>query len=77
MTDEAFFSPLQWGAAVFEFGTTWLLIQKDGKCYKEDVRGVYDVSLSPAGLRAWVMRESPMQPANNTMATGINLLAHP
>lgn len=37
---------LQWGASVFEFGTTWLLIQKDGKCYKEDVRGVYDVSLA-------------------------------
>lgn len=36
---------LQWGAAVFEFGTTWLLIQRDGKCHKEDVRGVYDVSL--------------------------------
>ena len=35
---------LQWGAAVFEFGTTWLLIQKDGKIYKEDLRGVYDVS---------------------------------
>jgi hypothetical protein len=24
--------------------TTWLLIQRDGKVYKEDVRGVYDVS---------------------------------
>ncbi|MBE3046933.1 hypothetical protein IMZ48_31275 [Candidatus Bathyarchaeota archaeon] len=34
----------QWFAAVFEFGTTWLLIQKDGKIYKEDLRGVYDVS---------------------------------
>lgn len=34
----------QWGAAVLEFGTTWLLIQKDGKIYKEDLRGVYDVS---------------------------------
>lgn len=35
----------QWGAALFEFGTTWLLIQRDGKCHKEDVRGAYDVSL--------------------------------
>lgn len=34
---------LQWGAAFFEWMTTWLLIQRDGKVYKEDVRGVYDV----------------------------------
>jgi hypothetical protein len=25
-------------------GVTWLLIQRDGKVYKEDLRGVYDVS---------------------------------
>lgn len=49
MTDEPV-AILQWGAAVFEFGTTWLLIQKDGKCYKEDVRGVYDVSLAQARM---------------------------
>lgn len=36
----------QWGAAFFEWGTTWLLIQKDGKIYKEDVRAVFDVSVS-------------------------------
>lgn len=35
----------QWGAAFFEFGTTWLLIQRDGKIYKEDLRGIYDVSI--------------------------------
>lgn len=34
----------QWFAAVFELGTTWLLIQKDGKVYKDDLRQVYDVS---------------------------------
>jgi hypothetical protein len=25
--------------------TTWLLIQKDGKIYKDDLQGVYDGSL--------------------------------
>lgn len=35
----------QWGAAFFEWGATWLLLQKDGKVYKEDVRGVFDVGL--------------------------------
>lgn len=34
---------LQWGAAVLEFGTTYLLLQQDGKVTKEDLRGVYDV----------------------------------
>jgi hypothetical protein len=33
----------QWSAALFEWGTTWLLIQKDNKVYKEDLRAVYDV----------------------------------
>ncbi|KAL2109604.1 hypothetical protein VUR80DRAFT_2278 [Thermomyces stellatus] len=37
--------PFGWGAAFFEFGTTWLLIQRDGKIYKEDLRGIYDGSL--------------------------------
>lgn len=35
---------MQWSAGVFEFGATWLLIQKDGKVSKEDLRQVYDVS---------------------------------
>lgn len=34
---------VQWGAAFFEWGSTWLLIQKDGKVYREDLQGVYDV----------------------------------
>ncbi|KAL2002514.1 hypothetical protein VTN02DRAFT_6649 [Thermoascus thermophilus] len=37
--------PFGWGAAFFEWGTTWLLIQREGKMYKEDVRRVYDGSL--------------------------------
>lgn len=35
----------QWGAAIFEWVTTWLLIQKDGKVFKDDLRGLYDVSM--------------------------------
>lgn len=34
---------MQWFAALFEWGSTWLLIQKDGKTYREDLRAVYDV----------------------------------
>lgn len=29
-------------AAVFEFGATWLLVQKDGKVYRDDLKAVYD-----------------------------------
>jgi peroxygenase len=35
----------QWFAAFFEWGTTWLLIQKNNKVYREDLRGIYDVWL--------------------------------
>lgn len=44
---------VQWGAALFEWGTTWLLIQKDGKVYKEDLRAVYDVGDHSSRL-SWV-----------------------
>ncbi|CAI4220081.1 unnamed protein product [Parascedosporium putredinis] len=37
--------PFGWCAAFLELGTTWLLIQKDGKVYKEDLRRVYDGSI--------------------------------
>ncbi|EXJ91161.1 hypothetical protein A1O1_04270 [Capronia coronata CBS 617.96] len=37
--------PFGWGASFFEWGTTWLLLQKDGKVYKEDLRQLYDGSL--------------------------------
>jgi len=37
--------PFGWGAAIFEWGTTWLLIQKDGRVSKEDLRQVYDGSV--------------------------------
>ncbi|RAK95824.1 caleosin family protein [Aspergillus ibericus CBS 121593] len=48
--------PFGWGAAIFEWGTTWLLIQKDGKVWKEDVRGVFDGSLF------WKIREARQSP---------------
>jgi len=37
--------PYGWSAALFEWGTAWLLIQKDGRIYKEDLRKMYDGSL--------------------------------
>ncbi|KAH3190738.1 hypothetical protein KXV92_003191 [Aspergillus fumigatus] len=43
--------PFGWGAAFFEWGTTWLLLQCDGRVYKEDLRGVYDGSIF------WKIRE--------------------
>ena len=30
--------------AFFEWSTIWLLLQRDGKVWKEDLRGIYDVS---------------------------------
>ncbi|RHZ46520.1 caleosin family protein [Aspergillus thermomutatus] len=43
--------PFGWGAAFFEWGTTWLLIQRDGRVHKEDLRGIYDGSIF------WKIRE--------------------
>ncbi|RAL11228.1 caleosin family protein [Aspergillus homomorphus CBS 101889] len=43
--------PFGWFAALFEWGTTWLLIQREGRIEKEDLRGVYDGSLF------WKVRE--------------------
>jgi len=37
--------PFGWSAAVFEWGTTYLLVQKGGRVSKEDLRRVYDGSL--------------------------------
>ncbi|KAL4868384.1 hypothetical protein BDV12DRAFT_102878 [Aspergillus spectabilis] len=37
--------PFGWGAAFFEWGTTWLLIQKQSKVYRDDLQGVYDGSI--------------------------------
>jgi hypothetical protein len=34
--------PFGWGAAIFEFGTTWLLVQDNGRVSKEDLRQTYD-----------------------------------
>ncbi|EAQ92068.1 hypothetical protein CHGG_00303 [Chaetomium globosum CBS 148.51] len=42
----------QWGAAIFEFGTTWLLVQKDGRVSKEDLRQTYD------GTIFWRIKEA-------------------
>ncbi|KAK0625144.1 Caleosin related protein-domain-containing protein [Bombardia bombarda] len=37
--------PFGWFAAIFEFGSTWLLLQKDGRVLKEDLRQTYDGSI--------------------------------
>ncbi|KZT03370.1 Caleosin-domain-containing protein [Laetiporus sulphureus 93-53] len=37
--------PFGWGAAIFEWSTTCLLIQKDGRVEKDDLRRLYDGSL--------------------------------
>ncbi|KAK4152186.1 Caleosin related protein-domain-containing protein [Chaetomidium leptoderma] len=44
--------PFGWGAAIFEFGTTWLLLQKDGRVSKEDLRQTYD------GTIFWKIKEA-------------------
>ncbi|OLN86536.1 putative peroxygenase 3-like protein 2 [Colletotrichum chlorophyti] len=43
--------PFGWTAAFFEWVTTWMLLAKDGKIHKEDLRRVYDGSLF------WEIRE--------------------
>ncbi|KAK4108277.1 Caleosin-domain-containing protein [Canariomyces notabilis] len=47
--------PYGWGAAIFEFGTTWLLVQKDGRVSKEDLRQTYD------GTLFWKIKEAREQ----------------
>ncbi|AEO60313.1 hypothetical protein MYCTH_83193 [Thermothelomyces thermophilus ATCC 42464] len=47
--------PFGWGAAIFEFGTTWLLLQKDGRVSKEDLRQTYD------GTIFWKIKEAREQ----------------
>ncbi|KAK3313977.1 Caleosin related protein-domain-containing protein [Apodospora peruviana] len=47
--------PFGWFAAVFEFGTTWLLLQKNGKVSKEDLRQTYDGSIF------WSIREQRLR----------------
>ncbi|THH11894.1 hypothetical protein EW146_g7881 [Bondarzewia mesenterica] len=37
--------PFGWFAAVFEWGTSWLLLQKDGRVHKEDLRRMLEGSL--------------------------------
>ncbi|CAB4408467.1 unnamed protein product [Rhizophagus irregularis] len=39
------FDPFGWTSAVFEWGTLYLLCEKDGIVHKEDVRSCYDGSL--------------------------------
>ncbi|KAK3345990.1 Caleosin related protein-domain-containing protein [Lasiosphaeria hispida] len=47
--------PFGWFAAIFEFGSTWLLLQKDGMVSKEDLRRTYDGSIF------WHIREQRLR----------------
>ncbi|KAL4890306.1 Caleosin related protein-domain-containing protein [Aspergillus ambiguus] len=57
--------PFGWGAAFFEWGTTWLLIQKNGRIYKDDLRAVYDGSIF------WKVREARQSKAGWNQGYGI------
>ncbi|KAJ5982365.1 hypothetical protein N7451_012465, partial [Penicillium sp. IBT 35674x] len=57
--------PFGWFAAFFEWGTTWLLIQKNNKVYREDLRAVYDGSLF------WKIREARKTPTGWTQGWGL------
>ncbi|WQF89294.1 Putative EF-hand domain pair, EF-Hand 1, calcium-binding protein [Colletotrichum destructivum] len=39
------FDPFGWTVSFFEWATTWVLLAKDGRVHKEDLRRVYDGSL--------------------------------
>lgn len=47
--------PAGWSFAFMEWWTTWLLLQRDGRVWKEDLRALYDGSLF------WQIREERMQ----------------
>ncbi|MCJ1476082.1 hypothetical protein MMC13_004747 [Lambiella insularis] len=49
--------PAGWSFAFMEWWTTWLLIQKDGRVWKEDLRQCYD------GTLFWRIREDRMEGA--------------
>ncbi|OKL58044.1 hypothetical protein UA08_06812 [Talaromyces atroroseus] len=57
--------PFGWGAAFFEWGTTWLLIQRNGKVQKEDLRQVYDGSIF------WNIREKRRRPEGWNQGYGL------
>ncbi|CAP78963.1 Pc03g00010, partial [Penicillium rubens Wisconsin 54-1255] len=57
--------PFGWGAAFFEWGTTWILIQKDNKVNREDLRAVYDGSLF------WKVREARKTSTGWTQGWGL------
>jgi peroxygenase len=43
--------PAGWTFAFMEWGTTWLLLQRNGRVWKDDLKGVYD------GTLFWTLRE--------------------
>ncbi|KAJ5195553.1 Caleosin-domain-containing protein [Penicillium cinerascens] len=57
--------PFGWGAAFFEWGTTWLLLQRSGKVYREDLRQLFDGSLF------WRIRETRIKTGHWQQGFGI------
>lgn len=47
--------PAGWSFAAMEWWTTWLLLQRDGRVWKEDLRAMYD------GTLFWKIREERMK----------------
>ena len=43
--------PAGWTFAFMEWGTTWLLLQRNGRVWKDDLKGVYD------GTLFWTLQE--------------------
>lgn len=47
--------PAGWSFAAMEWWTTWLLLQRDGRVWKEDLRAMYD------GTLFWSIRDERMK----------------
>lgn len=63
---------IKWGAAFFEWVTTWLLVQKDGRVSKEDLRQMYDVSEA-----SWPVLKNVILKQWSVDLAGISILANP
>ncbi|KAK3319643.1 Caleosin related protein-domain-containing protein [Cercophora scortea] len=66
--------PFGWFAAIFEFGSTWLLLQEHGSVSKEDLRRVYDVGGCVAqglGSIFWKIREQRQKGRRSNKGFGV------
>lgn len=56
--------PAGWSFAAMEWWTTWLLLQRDGRLWKEDLRAMYD------GTLFWKIRDERMKKDGWTQGYG-------